>query len=197
MNHNIYMDYNATAPVLAQAKDAVMRALDFVGNPSSVHRMGRLAHRLVEDSRESVRALVNANGEARVVFTSGGTEANAICLLGCGRSRIIASSIEHSAVRNVKENIELISVDENGIVDISHLEKLLSKNGEDTIVSVMLANNETGAIQPVKEIAAIAHKNGALFHCDAVQAAGKIEIDFDDIGADYMSISAHKFGGPK
>ena len=197
MNHNIYMDYNATAPVLAQAKDAVMRALDFVGNPSSVHRMGRLAHRLVEDSRESVRALVNANGEARVVFTSGGTEANAICLLGCGRNRVVASSVEHPAVRNVKENVELISVDKNGIVDASHLEKLLSKNGEDTIVSVMLANNETGVIQPVREIAKIAHKHGALFHCDAVQAAGKIEIDFDDIDADYMSISAHKFGGPK
>ncbi|MDH5189125.1 MAG: aminotransferase class V-fold PLP-dependent enzyme, partial [Rhodospirillaceae bacterium] len=197
MNHNIYMDYNATAPVLPEAKDAVVRALDFVGNPSSVHRMGRLAHRLVEDSRVGVRALVNAADGARVIFTSGGTEANAICLLGCGRGRIIASAIEHPAVRNASENVELIAVNKNGIVDASHLEKLLSKNGEDAIVSVMLANNETGVIQPVKELAEIAHNYGALFHCDAVQAAGKIEIDFTHIAADYMSISAHKFGGPK
>lgn len=191
------MDYNATAPVLPEAKDAVMRALDVVGNPSSVHRMGRLAHRLVEDSRESILSLINAPDSSRVIFTSGGTEANAICLLGCGRSRIIASSIEHPAVRNVKENVELISVDKNGIVDISHLEKMLSKNGKDAIVSVMLANNETGVIQPINEIAEIAHRYGALFHSDAVQAAGKIEIDFSLIDADYISISAHKFGGPK
>ena len=191
------MDYNATAPVLPGAKDAIMDALELVGNPSSVHKLGRAAHRLVEDSRAAVLALVGAPDGSRTIFTSGGTEANSLSLLGSGRMRIIASAIEHPAVRSVDKKVELIAVNKDGVIDLSALEAALGNDGSDAIVSVMLANNETGVIQPLKQIVEIAHKVGALVHSDVVQAAGKIEIDFAGLGIDYMTISAHKFGGPK
>ena len=191
------MDYNATAPVLPGARDAIIGALDLIGNPSSVHKPGRAAHRLVEDSRAAVLALVGAPDGSRIIFTSGGTEANSLSLLGSGRERIIASAIEHPAVRSVDEKVEFIAVNNNGVIDLSALEIALGEDGSDTIVSVMLANNETGVIQPLKQIVEIAHKVGALVHSDVVQAAGKIEIDFANLGVDYVTISAHKFGGPK
>lgn len=197
----IYMDYNATAPVLPGARDAIIDALDLIGNPSSVHKLGRAAHRLVEDSRAAVLALVGAPEGSRIIFTSGGTEANSLSLLGSGRERIIASAIEHPAVRSVKEKVEFIAVNNGGVIDLSALEAALEiapgADASDTIVSVMLANNETGVIQPLKQIVEIAHKAGALVHSDVVQAAGKIEIDFANLGVDYVTISAHKFGGPK
>ena len=197
MTQMIYMDYNATAPVLPEAKAAVIDALELVGNPSSVHKLGRQTHRLVEDSRSAVLELVGASDGSRIVFTSGGTEANYLSLLGCGRTRIVVSAVEHPAVRSVDEKVEFIGVDENGVINISLLEAALGNYGGNAIVSVMLANNETGVIQPLKEISEIAHNANAMVHCDAVQAAGKIEIDFVDMGVDCMSISAHKFGGPK
>ncbi|MCK5444913.1 MAG: cysteine desulfurase [Rhodospirillaceae bacterium] len=197
MNQTLYMDYNATAPVRPEARAAVARALELDGNPSSVHRLGRVAHRVVEDARESLRTLVGASDAARIIFTSGGTEANSLAILGSGRERIVASAVEHPAVRVVRDGVEFVSVDENGVIDLSALETMLGETGEKTIVSVMLANNETGVIEPLARVVELAHAKGALVHTDAVQAVGKIEINFDALGVDYLTLSAHKFGGPK
>jgi cysteine desulfurase len=165
------------------------------GNPSSVHSHGRAARRIVEDARRQVSALAGAD-PATVIFTSGGTEANNLALRGCGRTRILVSAVEHPSVLEAADGIEAIPVDGNGIVDLDALKSMLGEGG-DAIVSVMLANNETGVIQPVAEAAQIAHAAGALFHCDAVQGAGKLPLDFKALGADMMTLSAHKIGGPK
>ena len=192
----VYLDYNATAPVRPEVCAAVAEALAALGNPSSVHRFGQKARRRVADARESVAALVGAR-PAEVVFTSGGTEANNLALRGCSRTRIIVSQIEHDSVLGAVPQATRIPVDENGIVRIDSLETTLAADPEPSLVSVMLANNETGVIQPVEEVAACAHAHGALVHCDAVQAAGKIPVDFTALGADFMSLSAHKLGGPQ
>jgi len=189
------MDFNATAPVRPEAIEAVTAALRGFGNPSSVHRFGRLARRALEDAREEVARLVNA-APSTIVFTSGGTESNALALRGTNRARVIASSIEHDSVlRNV--DAEIVSVTRDGVVDLAALENMLAQDRRPALVAVMLANNETGIIQPVAEAAEIAHRYGALLLCDAVQAAGKIEVDAPALGADLLSLSAHKLGGPK
>ena len=196
MENPVYLDHNATTAVRPEARDAVALALAVTGNPSSVHGSGRTARRLVEDARDAVAALVGAE-PACVVFTSGGTEANDLALRGVAkRARNLCSAVEHDSVLSVMDAIVEIPVDGDGVVDLDALEALLA--GEDTpaLVSVMLANNETGVLQPVAEVAALAHEHGALVHCDAVQAAGKMAIDFRALGCDLMSLSAHKIGGP-
>ena len=196
MKNPVYMDHNATTAVRPEARDAVALALALTGNPSSVHGSGRTARRLVEDARDAVAALVGAE-PAWVVFTSGGTEANNLALRVLPkRAPILCSAVEHTSVLSVMDGIVEIPVDGDGVVDLGALEALLA--GEDTpaLVSVMLANNETGVLQPVADVAALAHEHGALIHCDAVQAAGKMAIDFRALGCDLMSLSAHKIGGP-
>jgi len=178
-----------------QAAEAVSRALGVWGNPSSVHAAGRAARRVVEDARRQVAALAGAD-PATVVFTSGGTEANNLALRGCGRGRILASAIEHPSVLEATDGIEAIPVDGNGVIDLDALRTMLA-DGKGAAVSVMLANNETGVIQPVSAVAELARAHGALFHCDAVQGAGKLPLDFRDLGADMITLSAHKIGGPK
>ena len=189
-----YFDHNATTPPRPETAEAVSRALIQGGNPSSVHSFGRAARRIVEDARRQVAGLAGA-APARVVFTSGGTEANNLALRGCEWPRILVSAIEHPSVLEAADNIETIPVDADGIVDLGALQAML-RDGEGSVVSVMLANNETGSIQPVAQAAALAHEAGALFHCDAVQGAGRIALDFHALGADMMTLSAHKIGGP-
>jgi cysteine desulfurase len=190
-----YLDWNATASLRPEAASAMAEALALGGNPSSVHRRGRTARRLVEQSREAVAALVGAPADS-VVFTSGGTEANHLALIGSRRERVLVSAVEHSSVLQAVPTAERIPVDGDGIVDPTALAALLEADSRPALVSVMLANNETGVIQPVQELAAIAHVHGVLFHCDAVQAAGKIPLSVGDIGADFLTLSAHKIGGP-
>jgi cysteine desulfurase len=190
-----YLDWNATAPLRPEAAAAIVAAIARCGNPSSVHRWGRAARQGVERAREAVAALIGAAPDG-VVFVSGGTEANHLALLGSGRERILVSAVEHSSVLEAVPRAEPIAVDGEGLVDLARLEQRLAADPRPAIVSVMLANNETGIIQPVAEIAEIAHAHGALFHCDAVQGAGKLPLAIDWIGADLVSLSAHKLGGP-
>ena len=190
-----YLDWNATAPLRPEAVAAMAEALTLCGNPSSVHRWGRAARQRVEAAREAVAALVGAPADG-VTFTSGGTEANHFAIRGSGRERVLVSAVEHSSILQASPDPERIPVDRNGVVDLAALSAILAADTRPALVSVMLANNETGTIQPVREIASIAHACGALFHCDAVQAAGKIPLSIAEMDADFVTLSAHKIGGP-
>lgn len=197
MTRPVYLDYNATAPLKQPVIEAMTAALAECGNASSVHRFGRLARRAVETAREDVAALVAAEPR-QVVFTGGGTEANnlAIAAAGAGR-RILVSAIEHESVLKAAPDAELIPVDSDGVADLATLQTLLARDPRPALVCLMLANNETGVIQPVAQAARLAHEHGALIHCDAVQAAGKLAVDFKALGVDTLALSAHKLGGPQ
>ncbi|MEI7804804.1 MAG: cysteine desulfurase family protein [Hyphomicrobiales bacterium] len=202
-----YFDWNATAPLRAEARAAMTAALDHTGNASSVHGEGRAARKLIEAAREQVAALVGASPK-NVTFTSGGTEANMLALtpaievggLKAPRDRLLISSIEHLSVRAggrfALEQIQDVPVASNGQIDLAALKDRL-KGTERALVSVMLANNETGVVQPIREVAGIVHEAGGLLHVDAVQGAGRIPCDIAALGADMMTISAHKLGGPQ
>ncbi len=190
-----YLDWNATAPTLPEVRAAMTEALGDCGNPSSVHRQGREARRAIEAARTQVASLCGAS-PADVVFTIGGTEANQLALRGLPQRRIIVSAIEHDSVREDVRGAAILPATGDGVVDLAMLETMLAADGRPALVSLMLANNETGAVQPVAQAARIAHAKGALLHCDAVQAAGKLPFDLARLGADLMTISAHKLGGP-
>jgi cysteine desulfurase len=206
MPDRVYLDWNATTPLRPEARQAMAAAWDAVGNPSSVHAEGRYARRLVEDARAAVAEALG--GLARnVIFTSGGTEANALALMPGLRSasgrpveRLLISAIEHPSVlpggRFTPEAVGKVGVTRAGLVDIEQLRVRLA-SGSPALVSVMAANNETGAIQPLREVAEIVHAAGGLLHVDAIQALGKIPFTINLIGADLATISAHKIGGPK
>ncbi len=193
-----YLDHNATTPVRPAVREAMRAALEQVGNPSSVHRYGALARRRAEDARAKVAGLVNADPQD-VVFTSGGTEANNLAITGLGRP-VLVSAVEHDSVlapaREVPQGFRIVPVDGEGITDLDALDSALAEVGQPALVSVMLANNETGVIQPLSEVACTVHARGALLHCDAVQGAGRIAIDMASLGADLLTLSAHKLGGP-
>lgn len=196
----IYCDFNASAPTRPEVVEAMTRMLAVGGNPSSVHQAGRRARAALEHARAQVAALAGAR-LSEVVFTSGGTEANNLALAGGGAgfapAAALVSAVEHDSVLAVARKAERIPVSPDGVIDLDALDDALKMASEPTIVSVMLANNETGVIQPVAEVARRAHKAGAIVHCDAVQAAGRIPIEFAAMDIDLMTLSAHKVGGPQ
>jgi cysteine desulfurase len=202
-----YFDWNATAPLRPQADLALQDALAVGGNPSSVHAEGRAARRIVEQAREDAAALVGARA-ADVFFTASGTEANMMALTPAmetaaekrPRDRLFISAIEHTSARTggrfPREAIVDIPVDLDGRVDLTALAEVLSGSTR-PLVSIMLANNETGVVQPVAEAAAIVHAAGGFLHVDAVQAVGRMPVDIRSLGVDLMTLSAHKIGGAK
>ena len=207
MTERAYFDWNATAPLREEARAAMVAALELTGNASSVHAEGRAARRLVEEAREKVASLVGA--EARnVTFTGGATEANMLALTPsistageiARRDRLFMSAIEHPSVRSggrfPAELVEELPVTGDGLVDLHALRKGIA-GATRPLVSVMLANNETGVIEPIREIADIVHTANGVLHVDAVQGPGRIDCRIGDLGADLMSLSAHKLGGPQ
>jgi len=204
----VYLDYNATAPIRPQAAEAVARALAIGGNPSSVHARGRAARALVEEARALVAALVGTGPEA-LVFTSGGTEANALAIgsavEGDAVRRLIVGATEHDSVSETARAsglpVEVWPVDERGVADLDWLQARLGRwdraaDGR-PFIALILANNETGVIQPVAAVAQAVRAADGLLHVDAVQAAGKIDVDIAALGADTLALSAHKLGGPQ
>jgi cysteine desulfurase len=206
MSDRVYLDWNATTPLRPEARAAMAAASELSGNPSSVHAEGRQARRLVEEARAAIAGAVGALPR-NVVFASGGTEANALALTpglrrgsGLPVERLLVSAIEHASVlaggRFAAEVIGKIGVTREGLLDLDRLRVMLS-GGAPALVSVMLANNETGAVQPVAEAGEIVHAAGGLLHVDAIQAFAKIPFDINAMKADLVTVSAHKIGGPK
>ncbi len=188
-----YLDYNATAPIRPAVIDGLVEAARNHGNASSVHAPGRAARSRMEIARRQVAALVGRD-PAEVIFTAGGTEADALAVSGLGRARVVVSAIEHDAVLAAAPQAERIPVTVDGVVDLAALEAVLSA-GAPGLLCVMWANNETGAVQPVAEIARLAHAGGWLLHVDAVQGAGRLDpAELADV--DSLALSAHKLGGP-
>lgn len=204
-----YLDCNASEVMREEARGATLAALELTGNASSVHAEGRRVRALIENARAEVAALAGAK-PSEIVFTSGATESNAWAL--CGFDRVIASGIEHDSIlaparahpgtslNQKPARLWSFPASRDGVADLDHLEKLAAeaaRQGGRTLITLQMANNETGVLQPVAEAAAIAHAHGCQFHIDAVQAAGRIAVVFKDLPAETMSLSAHKIGGPK
>ena len=196
-----YLDWNATAPLLPEAREAMLRALDLIGNPSSVHAEGRAARRLIEDAREQVAALAGARPQ-EVIFTSGATEANNT-VIRSGWDAVFAAGIEHDSVlapiRASGARHVSIAVGSDGVTAIADCEAMFAAKQVPgrSLVTLQMANNETGVIQPVAALAGIARGQGVHVHTDATQAVGRIAVDFAGLGVDYLSFSSHKLGGPK
>jgi cysteine desulfurase len=193
-----YLDANATEPLRPEARAAATAALDLLGNPSSVHGEGRAARRCLEDARERLAGTLGVRPGA-IAFTSGGTEANALAVAGLAASgrRVLVSATEHDCVRRAVAGAEMVPVDGNGVVSLAALGELLADDPSPALVCLMLANNETGTVQPVAEAAALCRRFGALLHVDAVQGPGRLPLAEAVAAADTLALSGHKAGGPK
>lgn len=196
----IYLDYNATALMKPDVIEEMTRVMNIGGNPSSVHAFGRGAKAIMEQARQTIAGVINCRPR-QIIFTGGGTEANNIALKATGMDYIIIAATEHDSILGITKKsggtVECLPVDKNGLVSPENLHKALEGCPEKTLVSIMRANNETGVVQDIKTLAGIAHAAGALFHTDAIQALGKIPVDFSGLGVDMMSFSAHKLNGPQ
>jgi cysteine desulfurase len=201
----IYLDHNATEPLLPVVKNTILKNLDLFGNPSSLHAEGIKARQKIESARSAVATLINAP-PSEIIFTSGGTEGNNMVinaflgntenLQNSAPPTIAVSAIEHPSILKAAKNAIIIPVDKSGKINLKEYKKILEKS-RPALVSIMLANNEIGTIQDIKTLARLAHEQGALFHTDAVQAAGKIPINVKDLDVDFLTLSAHKIGGLK
>lgn len=195
--HTIYCDYNAGAPLRAEASVAMVRALAMGGNPSSVHAIGRRMRAAIEDARERLAALLDARPE-NLVFTSGATEALHLALAGAGAASLIVSAVEHDCVfeQALRADAEIAPVTADGLIDLDILAGLLARVDKPALVAVQLANNETGIVQPIGLVAALCREHGALLLVDAAQAFGRIPVGVSDLDASYVVVSSHKIGGP-
>lgn len=197
----IYLDYNATAPLRSCAREALIAALDLPMNASSVHSYGRKGRKLVEDTRILLGQTLGCPA-AQIVFNSGATEGNNTLLYHFANSfpdeRILIGATEHSSIYKMPlKNVTKIPVDANGVIKLDALETLLEEPVKTSLVCVMMANNETGTVQPIQQIAALAHRYGAMMHCDATQGLGRFPLDLQALGCDSMTVSSHKIGGPQ
>jgi cysteine desulfurase len=198
MTSSIYLDYNATAPIRPDVISLVCEVMNEGGNPSSVHSRGRKARARVEGARRQLSNLLGSKPQ-EIIFTSGGTEANNMVFSGFAGRTLIVSAGEHDSVVAPAhhQNAHLVPLRSNGLIDLTKLQSILDATDEPALVSVMMANNETGVIQPIADIAAMVHEKGGLLHTDAIQAVGKIPVEFANLNVDMMTVSSHKIGGPQ
>ncbi|HWT97240.1 MAG TPA: cysteine desulfurase family protein [Terriglobales bacterium] len=193
-----YLDYNATSPLRPEALAVMSAVLQETGNPSSVHGFGRNARRHVDIARQQVALRVGARSE-NVIFTASGTEANNLALLNAGNHRLLVSAIEHDSILKPARQMgaEIIQAQRSGEIDLDHLASLLQQDARPALVSIMMANNETGVIQPVAAISELVHRHGGLLHVDAAQAMCRIAVDISLLDIDFLTLSGHKIGGPQ
>ncbi len=200
MTHRTYLDYNASAPLVSPAMTLMSKIMQTPHNASSIHSFGREGRKYIEEARAHIAALTNASTE-QITFNSGATEGNNTILkhfrAHYPNEQIIVSAIEHPSILESGEELLTTPVTPDGIVDLKALETALTNGAKTVLVSIMLVNNETGVIQPIKEISALTHKHGALLHSDATQAAGRIPLDIQELGIDFLTLSSHKIGGPQ
>ena len=196
----IFFDHNSTTRIKTEVLTRMNELYQLSLNSSSVHYYGRMANKYVEEARNSLQNLLNGSNY-RVIFSSGGTEANNLAIFGRDYKKILFTAIEHDAVYNARpqsSEIIVIKTNKDGVVDLEDVkEKLAAIDDSNFLLSIMIANNETGAIQPVKEIAKLVHQKGGLIHSDIIQGLGKIAIDLEDLNLDLASVSAHKIGAPQ
>lgn len=189
----IYLDYNASAPLRPQAKIAILETLEWEGNPSSPHGAGRKLRAVIDEGRHRIK---DVTGAKKVIFTSGGTEANALVLSHFAKGPVLVSSLEHDAVLKNAGLSYVIPAIQAGVVDMNALEKQLASFETPGLLSIMLVNNETGVLQPIREASKMARLKGWKVHTDAVQAVGHVPLSCEDLGVDFMTLSSHKCGGP-
>jgi cysteine desulfurase len=193
----LYLDYNASAPMISEVMDSMSKSIRIQGNPSSVHASGREARKAIEDSRELIAETIGTNAK-NIIFTSGATEANNLAFECVKNREIFVSSIEHDSILKQNINFNVVPVNSDGVINLELFEKNIKNTPKGNIfVSIMAVNNETGVIQPIEKISKICKQYDAIFHVDAVQAVGRLNISMQDLNLDLMTISSHKIGGPK